>query len=90
MDYLARREHGRTELLNKLTKFGFDSNTADDAVAELIDDGLQSDTRFAEAFVRSRITQGKGPAKIRADLRESGVRVTVSLMPGSKTAAQDW
>ena len=89
MDYLARREHGRTELLNKLTKFGFDSNTADDAVAELIDDGLQSDTRFAEAFIRSRITQGKGPAKIRADLRERGLRDGV-IDAGIENAQQDW
>ena len=57
MDYLARREHGRGELLDKLTRFGFDPAVADDAVAQLVDDGLQSDARFAEAFVRSRINQ---------------------------------
>ena len=89
MDYLARREHGRTELINKLTKFGFDASVADDAVAQLIDDGLQSDTRFAEAFIRSRITQGKGPAKIRADLRERGLRDGV-IDAGIENAQQDW
>jgi len=89
MDYLARREHGRTELINKLTKFGFDASVADDAVAQLIDDGLQSDTRFAEAFIRSRITQGKGPAKIRADLRERGLRDGV-IDAGIEDAEQDW
>jgi len=73
MDYLARREHGRGELLDKLTRFGFASDTADRAVAQLIQDGLQSDERFAEAFVRSRINQGKGPRVIRADLRERGL-----------------
>ena len=73
MDYLARREHGRGELLDKLTRFGFEADVADDAVAQLVDDGLQSDSRFAEAFVRSRITQGKGPVRIRADLRERGL-----------------
>jgi len=73
MDYLARREHGRTELIKKVIKFGFDAETADDAVAELVEDNLQSDQRFVEAFVVSRINQGKGPVKIRADLRERDI-----------------
>ena len=89
MDYLARREHGRTELINKLAKFGFEANIADDAVTQLVDDGLQSEQRFVEAFVRSRINQGKGPAKIRADLREKGVNDNV-VAEGLQEAAQNW
>ena len=89
MDYLARREHGRSELLEKVTRFGFDADIADDAVAQLVEDGLQSDVRFAEAFVRSRINQGKGPAKIRADLREKGVNDGVTE-DGIRDAEQDW
>ncbi len=89
MDYLARREHGRTELLNKLTKFGFDTDVADDAVTGLVDDGLQSDQRFTEAFVRSRIGQGKGPAKIRADLYKKGVDDNI-VAEGLQKAGQDW
>ena len=73
MDFLARREHARSELLDKLVRAGFAAQVADDAVERLVEDGLQSDTRFAEAFVRSRINQGKGPARIRADLRERGL-----------------
>lgn len=89
MDYLARREHGRAELLEKVTRFGFDADVADDAVAQLVEDGLQSDVRFAEAFVRSRINQGKGPAKIRVDLREKGVNDGVTE-DGIREAEQDW
>ena len=89
MDYLARREHGRAELLTKLTKFGFDADVADDAIAHLGVDGLQSDQRFVEAFVSSRINQGKGPAKIRADLREKGVK-DKPIEEGLQEAAQDW
>lgn len=89
MDYLARREHGRVELLNKLTKFGFDVDVAEDAIAQLVDDGLQSEQRFVEAFVRSRISQGKGPAKIRADLRDRGL--TDGLIDaGLSGAGEDW
>jgi regulatory protein len=89
MDYLARREHGRAELINKLSKFGFEANTADDAVAELVDDNLQSDERFVEAFISSRISQGKGPVKIRAELRERGIASSV-IEIGLEDADQDW
>jgi len=89
MDYLARREHGLTELTRKLTTFGFDADVAHDAVAQLVDDGLQSDERFTEAFVRSRINQGKGPARIRADLQEKGINDGV-IAAGLEEAEQNW
>ena len=89
MDYLARREHGRGELLDKLTRFGFDADVAADAVAQLIADGLQSDERFAEAFVRSRISQGKGPAVIRADLRQRGLAESL-IDIALEDADEDW
>jgi regulatory protein len=89
MDYLARREHGCSELIKKLTRFGFEADVADDAVAQLIEDGLQSDTRFAEAFVSSRINQGKGPTRIRAELREHGVSDGL-IDTALADAEQDW
>jgi len=89
MDYLARREHARGELLNKLTSFGFDPGVSEDAIAQLIDDGLQSDQRFVEAFIRSRINQGKGPSRIRADLRGRGVAGAL-IDEGLVEADQDW
>jgi regulatory protein len=89
MDYLARREHGQVELHHKLIKFGFDAAIADDAITALIQDGLQSNQRFAEAFIQSRINQGKGPTRIRADLRERGVNDTL-IEDGLADAEQDW
>ena len=89
MDYLARREHARGELLDKLTRFGFDADVADEAIARLVGDGLQSDARFAEAFVRSRINQGKGPARIRADLRERGL-ADAAIDLALEEADEDW
>ncbi|NIL94501.1 MAG: regulatory protein RecX [Woeseiaceae bacterium] len=89
MDYLARREYGRGELLDKLIRSGFDSDVANEAVARLIDDGLQDDERFAEAFVRSRINQGKGPQVIRADLRQRGLtRPVIDI--AIEAAGEDW
>jgi regulatory protein len=89
MDYLARREHGRGELLDKLMRFGFDADVANDAIDKLIEDGLQSDQRFAEMFVRSRINQGKGPAKIRADLRGRGL-ASAAVDIALEEADEDW
>lgn len=73
MDYLARREYGRLELNKKLSHFGFAPDVAASAVHQLHDDGLQDDRRFAESFLRSRISQGKGPVRTRLDLRERGL-----------------
>ena len=57
MDFLARREYGRGELENKLCKAGFDAEAVAKALAHLTDEGLQSDERFAESFMQSRINQ---------------------------------
>jgi regulatory protein len=89
MDYLARREHGRAELAAKLQAAGFDPDVAAAAIERLVADGLQSDTRFAESFIRSRINQGKGPLRIRADLRQRGIADRL-VEDGLHDAATDW
>ena len=73
MDFLARREYGQTELIRKLANKGFERDVAAQAVTQLTGDGLQSDDRFTEAFVQSRINQGKGPVRIRLDLGQKGI-----------------
>ena len=77
MDFLARREYGRTELIKKLTDKGYRCEVAKDAIRTLTAEGLQSDQRFAETFVQSRINQGKGPVRIRLDLGQRGVSDTL-------------
>jgi regulatory protein len=73
MDLLARREHARGELERKLAAAGFDADIAADVLQRLAEEGLQSDRRFVEAFVQSRINQGKGPIRIHADLGQRGI-----------------
>lgn len=71
--FLARREHSQAELGDKLTRrFGRDIDWRP-VVSALADEGLQSDARYAEARVRSRIASGFGPLKIRNELRRAGV-----------------
>ncbi len=61
MDYLARREYGHEELVKKLATAGFETTVAADVVVILRSDGLQSDERFTNSFIQSRISLGKGP-----------------------------
>ncbi len=89
MDYLARREHSRNELCRKMEKFGFEVNVALDAIEQLRKDGLQSDRRFVEAFLQSRISQGKGPSRIRADLSQRGIPDAM-IQEALSEAEQDW
>lgn len=73
MDYLARREYGRAELEARLEDAGFDKGTARTVVDGLAAEGLQSDRRLVEDFIRSRIAQGKGPVRIRLELKGRGL-----------------
>ncbi len=74
---LARREHSRRELLDKLRSRrdarGVDPARIEAVVADLAEAGLQSDARCAEILVHSRIQRGHGPLRIRADLRDAGI-----------------
>ncbi|MEO0614949.1 MAG: regulatory protein RecX [Pseudomonadota bacterium] len=72
MDALARREQTRTELERRLSRVGFAPETVADTLDALAAEGLQSDARFAEAFISSRYRQGKGPVRIRAELSKRG------------------
>ena len=89
MDFLARREYGQTELIRKLADKGFERDIASQAVIRLTEEGLQSDQRFAESFVQSRINQGKGPVRIRLDLGQRGVSES-SIELAIEEADPDW
>ncbi len=89
MDYLARREHARGELARKLETAGFDPDVAADAIRRLADEGLQSDRRFVELFVQSRINQGKGPVRIHAELGERGIPSS-SVDEILEESCEDW
>jgi regulatory protein len=79
LDLLARREHSVVELQRKLLAYWQKKNqddvaqTAAEVLAKLQSEGLVSDERFTEAFVRYRKNNGYGPLRIQAELRERGV-----------------
>ncbi|MBT2774247.1 regulatory protein RecX [Halomonas sp. ISL-60] len=70
---LARREYSRTELAQRLKKKAFDDDAIDECLDALVEQGLQSDARFAASFVRSRILRGQGVIRIKGELRQRGV-----------------
>lgn len=78
MDFLARREYGRAELIGRLVAAGFSDEIADDAVAALAAEGLQDDERFAAAFVAARVGRGSGPLRIANALQERGLSAGVA------------
>jgi regulatory protein len=70
---LSRREHSAAELKRKLERRGFGDEEASSAVDDLAARGLQSDARYAEMMVRSRVRQGFGPLRVRAELEAAGI-----------------
>jgi regulatory protein len=70
---LAQREHSVQELTEKLRGKGIDAALASLVVDDLRGRGMQSDARFAEAFVHSRIGRAQGPIRIREELRQRGI-----------------
>ena len=70
---LAAREHSREELRRKLGKYHRDPELIEQVLSDLQSSNLQSDARFAEHFVESRISKGQGPVRIRMELNERGV-----------------
>ncbi len=70
---LARREHSRKELRNKLIQKGFSAEQIDPELDSLEHRGWLSDLRFTESWIRHRIQSGYGPYRIRNELAEKGV-----------------
>lgn len=70
---LVRREHSRKELARKLADRGIEQEAASAAIERLAGDGWQSDARFAEMLVRTRVAHGQGPIRIRAELGTHGL-----------------
>jgi regulatory protein len=75
---LATREHSRDELRRKLRSRSEDCEEgALDAVLDrLAENGLQSDARFAESYVRSKASR-MGQGRLRRELLERGVSTEI-------------
>ena len=70
---LARREHSRGSLAERLQRAGVGESEAEAVLAELERLGLLDDSRFALERARVLAERGKGDTAIRFDLESSGV-----------------
>lgn len=73
MALLARREYSQSELRYKLKNQGFHNHAITDCLTHLSHNNYQSDTRFTEMFVRTRIRQRYGAKKIHYELTQRGI-----------------
>lgn len=89
MDFLARREHSRQELAQKLRQRLPEATDIVAVLDKLASENLQSDSRFAESFMRVRRDAGYGPLKIRRELQHRGVAETI-IDDTFSTLAIDW
>jgi len=71
---LGRREYSLFELDRRIRQKWPEAEGVGELVDTLAEENLVSDERFTESFVRSRIQRHQGPLKIRAALREKGVK----------------
>ncbi len=70
---LGSREHSSTELRTKLANVGFESDTIDAVLQQLIESGYQSDQRFAQLYSEQLLRKHYGPMGISAKLSARGI-----------------
>lgn len=74
VELLARREYSYGELEKKLLPLTDDEMLAYNALDWLVENGLQSDERFAVMYVRSKALSGYGPIRIRLELQQKAIK----------------
>jgi regulatory protein len=70
---LARHDHSMRQLSDKLKERGYAEAAIEPALEELRAKNLINDQRYGENLVAYRSRRGKGPARIRNELRQSGL-----------------
>jgi regulatory protein len=73
IELLARREHSRLELRQKLAQRGFPAEHLDPVLNHLAEEGLLNEGRYAEMYASGRADKGYGPLRIASELRERGI-----------------
>jgi len=73
MRMLVHREYSVAELMDRLETKGYSRPISQRVVQQLREEGLQSDSRFAEVYARSRLDRGSGPMLLRAEMRARGL-----------------
>jgi regulatory protein len=85
---LARRDWLTAELAGKLHSEGGDPQATAEVIAELVQERLLDDARYAERYVTSRAERGQGPLRIAAELASLGA--PRELIEAALANGPDW
>jgi regulatory protein len=85
---LARRDFASGELAQRLEERGWAPAATATAIAELLEEHLLDDARFAENYVAYHANRGEGPVRITMDLK--ALRLPVELINAAVAAGSDW
>lgn len=80
VDLVSRRDYSAQEARERLVREGFSSACAQRVVERGTASRIVNDARFAEYFIRAKVSAGWGPMRIERELSRRGV--TVSDVPG--------
>lgn len=70
-----RRDYSTKEAADKLRQDGYPSGVIEAAVGHAVEVGLIDDRRFADVFVRTKVSAGWGQRRIAGELRRRGIEV---------------
>ncbi len=89
LSLLSHREHGCVELTKKLKLKGHEEPEIDAAIEQLKEMNYLNDERFADMFVRGRITKPLGASRILQELIQKGVESNLAKS-AIENAEADW
>lgn len=76
LQLLARREHSRSELRQKLLQRDYPLAMIEECLEALEQQGLLNQSRYAHSYAASRAAKGYGPMRVSAELRQRGIEPT--------------
>ncbi|MBR7889786.1 recombination regulator RecX [Marinomonas sp. A79] len=89
LSFLSHREHSTKELATKLKSKGHPEEDIAETIARLQEMNYLNDQRFAEIFVRSRISKPLGSKRIMQELGQKGINSDIAKQ-AIEEADADW
>lgn len=85
---LSRRDFCSQELAGKLNAQGYEPETVQGVLDELLERGFINDERYAHQFVAMHAARGHGPLRIQRELSQLGL--DPGLIESAVTGGEDW
>lgn len=86
---LSMREYSRIDLQKRLIQKGYSMEVVHSVLDELSSQGLQSDMRFVESYIRARLRRGYGIQRILRELEQRGIQRDF-MLPFEEQVSQTW